>query len=177
VLGFSALQLSDDRDPLAPHQKPLRVGMVTIASLEQMGLLSPRRPDLVEHPPSIRAASPRERAVLGYLSSNCGSCHNARGPLAVLGMALEYEEESPTKPIPSGRATTVGVSSHWTIPGLTAGLSKRVAPGSPDASAIVYRMSSTHASTRMPPVGSSIVDREAVALIRAWIESDLHSAE
>jgi hypothetical protein len=31
VLGFSALQLSDDRDPLAPHAEPLEPGMVTLA--------------------------------------------------------------------------------------------------------------------------------------------------
>jgi len=174
ILGFSALQLSDDRDPLAPHQKPLREGMLTISSLERMGLLSPRRPDLVVNPPRIPARTPHERAALGYLSSNCGSCHNARGPLEVLGMALEYEEGT-SDAIPSGRATTVGVPSHWVIPDVASGLSRRIAPGSPEASAILYRMSSTHASTRMPPIGSSIVDHDAVALIRLWIEEDLRA--
>ena len=37
VLGFNALQLSDDRDPLAPHAEPLSPAAVTIRSLVETG--------------------------------------------------------------------------------------------------------------------------------------------
>lgn len=170
VLGFSALQLSDDRDPMAPHAQPLKPGMVTLRTLDQYRLLSPRRRDLVDDPPRIRAATPVERAALGYLSGNCGHCHNARGPLAPLGMALAHTSTRRDRDPEPGRATTVGVPSLYTIPGALDGASQRVAPGSPESSAIVYRMGSRRPSSQMPPLGTAVVDREALALVRAWIE-------
>ncbi|HSG64284.1 MAG TPA: hypothetical protein VLD39_04760, partial [Gammaproteobacteria bacterium] len=175
VLGFSALQLSDDRDALAPHAKHLREGLVTIATLESLGLLSPRRPDLVANPPRIHSSSPRERAVLGYLSTNCGSCHNGDGPLSLLGMNLRQAGDG-TLPAPA-MSTTGDVAGHWRVPGLSPGESRRIAPGAPEASAIVYRMSSRHPSSRMPPIGSAVVDEDALALIREWVAIDLRSRQ
>src|SRR6185503_1868432 len=43
VLGFNAIQLSDDRDPLAPHAEPLRPELLTLRSLVQSGRLAPDR--------------------------------------------------------------------------------------------------------------------------------------
>jgi mono/diheme cytochrome c family protein len=170
VLGFNALQLSDDRDPLAPHARPLEPGMLTIRALDRLGLLSPRREDLVASPPRIDARSPRERAVLGYLSSNCGSCHSGRGPLEPLGLVLAHGgSEVPAPAI----ATAVGVEGHYVVPGIAPDNSRRIAPGSPDASVVTYRMASRSPSSQMPPLGTAIVDREALALIRAWIAEDL----
>ena len=91
VLGFNALQLSDDRDPLAPHAEPLSPAAVTIKSLVETGRLYPPRPELVADPPRIRESDPMSRAALGYLSANCGGCHNDRGPLARLGLVLLHD--------------------------------------------------------------------------------------
>ncbi len=81
VLGFSALQLSPDRDPLAPHAEPARNDHANLSNLVASGRLRnlPRR--YVEQPPRIAAASPTERAALGYLHGNCGHCHNDAGAL------------------------------------------------------------------------------------------------
>ncbi|MGK2858502.1 MAG: hypothetical protein ACSLFQ_14980 [Thermoanaerobaculia bacterium] len=175
VLGFNALQLSDDRDPLAPHARALGPASLTISRLERFGLLHPRRPDLVKNPPRIRAGSPRERAVLGYLSANCGSCHNERGPLAGLGLYLQHTDFASAYPAESGIATAVGVPGEYVVPGARPESSRRIAPGSPGASAIVYRMGSRRPSSQMPPLGTAVVDEEALELVRAWIAEDLRA--
>ena len=174
VLGFTALQLSDDRDPLAPHAQPLTETSLTIRRLNDLSLLEPRRTDLERNPPRIRARSPRERAALGYFVGNCSSCHNAEGPVAALGLNLQHAENDPNEP---GLVTTVDVAGSYVTPGSTPETSRRVAPGSPESSAIVYRMSSRRPMSQMPPLGTAIVDTEALDLIRAWIAEDLPRQE
>lgn len=174
ILGFNALQLSDDRDPLAPHAQPLPKGALTLRTLHAADRLLPRRPDLVRHPPRLKARSPRERAVLGYLSANCGSCHNERGPLAKLGLHLQYSPYTRKNEPEVAFSTAVGVNGQYVTPGTESSQSRRIAPGRAEASAIVYRMSSRRPASQMPPLGSAIVDTEAVALIKAWIAEELN---
>ena len=83
------LQLSTDRDPLAPHAEPLTPQMLTLKTLTDEQLLAPVRPELVNAPPRIAAPDARTRAVLGYLSANCGGCHNSESSLASLGLLLK----------------------------------------------------------------------------------------
>jgi uncharacterized repeat protein (TIGR03806 family) len=166
VLGFNALQLSDDRDPLAPHAQAAGAGSLTLATLERLALVQSRRPELVSSPPRIAASSPVERAALGYLSTNCGSCHNSRGPLAGLGLDLQYDGNVDRQ---AAFRTAVNVSGDYVTPGVDAAHSRRIAPGSPESSAIVYRMSSRRPASQMPPLGTAVVDREGVELVRAWI--------
>src|ERR1043165_2761743 len=78
VLGFSALQLSPDRDPLAPHA--VDGPSMDLRQLAARGLLRNLPSKLLEQPPRIAASTPAERAVLGYLHGNCGNCHNDEGP-------------------------------------------------------------------------------------------------
>lgn len=173
VLGFNALQLSDDRDPLAPHAKPLDGSSMTLTRLDRLGLLAPRPQDLIDNAPRIYARSPRERAVLGYLSANCGSCHNETGPLASLGLYLQHVPTSLGWERAPGYSTAVNVAGDYVTPGLSPVESRRVAPGIPEASAIVYRMSSRRPASQMPPLGTAVVDEEALDLIRSWIAEDL----
>lgn len=169
VLGFSALQLSDDRDPLAPHSAPLPAGAVTLRSLVAADRLAPPRPELVAAPPRIRTDDPVERAALGYLSTNCGACHNSTGSLARLGLDFRHDAGgAPGSPEPAV-TTAVDASGNWTVPGVAADSSRVVAPGSPSHSAVVYRMNSRRPSSQMPPLGSVVRDDEAVALIREWV--------
>ena len=74
VLGFSALQLSSDRDPLAPHARCSARTSICDGSSSR-GLDQQSRP-AGARPPRIAASSPIERAALGYLHGNCGHCHN-----------------------------------------------------------------------------------------------------
>jgi hypothetical protein len=47
----------------------------------------------------------------------------------------------------------------------------RVAPGQPEESALLQRMSHADPLIRMPPLGTEQVDVAGVAVVRAWIES------
>ncbi len=87
-LGFTALQLSDDRDPLAVHGETPGDDTLTFRRLVEGGLLRNVAPEHRGADPAIPASSPRERAALGYLSANCGACHNGVGPLASLGLSF-----------------------------------------------------------------------------------------
>jgi hypothetical protein len=100
ILGFSALQLSTDRDPLAPHAEPLAPDMMTLKTLTDENMLTPARPELLTTPPRIEAPDAPTRAVLGYLSTNCGACHNTESSLAPIGLHLKARV-APSHPAPT----------------------------------------------------------------------------
>jgi hypothetical protein len=170
VLGFSALQLSGDRDPLAPHAEPARTGDVDLAALAELGLVRGLPGGLVARPPRIDARTPIERAALGYLHGNCSSCHNDRGALAAsVGMSLEVRLAPGHAPASGALATALDRESHFRPADRPATL--RLAAGDPDGSVLLRRVSSREAALQMPPFGTRLVDEEAVALLSAWIRA------
>jgi len=169
VLGFGALQLSPDRDPNAPHRERVTDGSVDMAALAARGLLEGLPDRLLSDPPRIAGRSPRERAALGYLFGNCSGCHNGEGPLAALGLDFDQRVSAPEPP--RALRSAVGKLSRFSIPGAEQTL--RVAPGEPQASALAFRMGSRFPASRMPPLGTRLVDDEALELVRDWIENDL----
>jgi len=173
VLGFDALQLSTDRDPLAPHAEPLKPDMVTLTELVRRRLLTPARDDLVANPPRIRSGNPRTRALLGYFTTNCGSCHRATGTLALLGLDFSHPASARDEATEPGFATTVGRSGKWAVPGAAPGETRLIEPGAPEKSSVLYRMKSSHVTTRMPPLGTVLPDREAIDLLERWIAEEL----
>lgn len=176
VLGVSSLQLSPDRDPNAPHAEVPPPGAVDLRSLVSRGLVRNLPARILQQPPAIVASSATERAALGYLHGNCGGCHTGTGELASLAFALNYTlTRSPGTP-PPALATTLRQPARFKLPGSTDAL-ERIVPQRPDLSLIVARMSSRHPLVQMPPLGTSIVDEDAVRLITRWIAEDLPSAE
>lgn len=170
LLGFGALQLSDDRDPNAPHAEALPAGAVTLRTLVEQNLLRPARPELALRPPRIRESDPEARSALGYLSANCGGCHNGVGPLARLGFTLLHDVAGdPGAPEPAV-ATAVGRRGRFVVPGAPPDSTFLVAPGAPDRSAVIHRMRSRRPSSQMPPLGTVVQDTRAVELVRKWIE-------
>lgn len=161
ILGFDALNLSDDRDPNAPHAETLTREMITLRTLTEENLMYPKRPELITAPPRIPASSPLTRAALGYLSTNCGSCHNRESSIASLGLLLKDRDQA-------ALATTVDQRGHWVVPEAQAE-SRLINPGHPESSAIVRRMKSRRPSSQMPPLGTVIVDRAAVDLLSRWV--------
>jgi cytochrome c553 len=170
ILGFSALQLSTDRDPGAPHAEPLRDDMVTLSALQDEGLFEPARPEFIAAPPRIQAPDARTRSVLGYLSTNCGSCHNEDSSIANLGLALKASA-APSHSSTTAPQDLLKPTSKWQVPHAPEGASQYVTPGAPDLSAILVRMKSRRPSTQMPPLGTALHDKEAIALVTEWIES------
>jgi hypothetical protein len=174
VLGVSALQLSPDRDPLAPHAEMDRADLADLRYLVERGLVRNLPKSLLRHAPRIAASSPTERAALGYLHGNCGHCHNASGPLASLELVLAQDPVAT-----AGAAATlrslVGRKSRFRPHGFQ-GEPQRVTPGRHESSVLAMRMRSRNPMTQMPPLGTQIVDQDGLAIVQRWI-NDLPSQE
>jgi cytochrome c553 len=173
-LGVNALQLSADRDPNAIHGEPLEAGMVTLQTLVDDGLLRDLPADLMSRPPRIATSSPETRAILGYLVTNCGNCHNGSGEISASAPVLIYRELLEDGDTVARRL--VGHRTKWQVPGVADGESVLVQPGHPDASALLVRMRSRAPSSQMPPLGTVMRDQEALDAITRWIQSEVASA-
>lgn len=167
-LGFNALQLSADRDPNAIHGEPLGPGMISLTDLVNEDLLAPARPDLAANPPRIRTSLPATRSILGYLSSNCGTCHNGSDEISAAAPAITYRDL-----LTDGDAVAsslVGRPTRWQIPGTPDGATVLIQPGAPQLSALVARMRSRSPSSQMPPLGTVLRDEKALSAIELWIK-------
>jgi hypothetical protein len=173
ALGFNALQLSTDRDPNALHGEPLTGEMLTLKTLVDEDLMTPRRPELVANPPRIAADSAVTRTALGYLSTNCGSCHNAKGSIASLGLHLDYAvSENPGALVcASALATSVNKRGHWVVPEAP-DTSRIINPGHAESSAMIRRVRSRRPISQMPPIGTVIVDQQALDLLTSWVQGN-----
>jgi len=168
VLGFSALQLSRDRDPGAPHAEPLTPDMVDLTTLVERKLVSAHPPDWVSRPPRIASSSPTERSALGYLHANCGSCHDRSTSLASIGLRLRQPASPDAARDPVG-ATAIRKPGKFQIPGAVPSAASRIEPGDPARSTVVFRMATRNPVRQMPPLGTKVVDQEGLDLIRRWI--------
>jgi hypothetical protein len=176
VLGITALQMSPDRDPNALHAEPPDPGSLDLKSLIARGLLRGLPPRIAKAPPRIVAPTPNARAALGYLNTNCGNCHTAAGELASLAFALNYTINRPSGEAAPALLTTVGRPSHFKLASAPE-IVERICAGYPDKSMIVARIASRYPLLQMPPLGSQLVDEEAVTLITRWISEDVVSSE
>lgn len=109
--------------------------------------------------PKTGSLDERARA---WLEINCAHCHNARGPARTSGLELLASIHEPVRwgkmktPVAAGRGS--------------GGRLYDIVPGKPDESILVYRLESTDPGVMMPELPRRLVDEEAVALIREWIE-------
>jgi len=122
------------------------------------------------HPHGMRKMAPlndasvsREFRVRSYLAANCAGCHQP-GNNIFANWDARITSSLPQTGIIYGQLANT-VSDH-----------KVVTPGWTNKSAILNRMLSTGAD-RMPPLGTSVVDMEAIRLIADWIEKDLPGYE
>ena len=174
VLGFTALQLSSDRDALAPHAESGNV--VDLRALVARGWLRNLPQRLLDNPPRIAAASPTERAALGYLHANCGHCHGkpddagASAPVALLLAQYTNDPDSAGAVLRS----LVGASSRFR-PAAAQRAAIIVVPGASHSSVLPLRMRSRDPRVQMPPLGTDVPDSEALALIERWIDHSLQS--
>jgi hypothetical protein len=166
VLGFSALQLSAERDPGAPHAELRPDPGVDLQSLIDQGIVVRVPKALQESPPRIMARSDTERAALGYMHGNCGHCHNDQGPLTNVGLFLRQGFQGMTR---AAIASTVGHVVKKPAPGQTEDAVLRVDAGRPERSGLMQRVASRSPALQMPPLGTELIDEEAVAVLRRWI--------
>ncbi len=108
-------------------------------------------------------AQPLQDRAKAYLDINCAHCHSPGGFASNSGMFLEFWREVDS---------TYGICKPPVAAGAgSGGLQFDFVPGDADASITVFRMNSNDPDIRMPEIGRSIVHDEAVALIRAWLDS------
>jgi hypothetical protein len=177
VLGFSALQLSSDRDPLAPHAEP---SDIDLRALVAQGLVRNLPPSLLEAPPRIAARTPTERAALGYLHGNCGHCHSApsaSGASVPVPVVLAQSVVRRSSSAESVLGSLVDAASRFRPHGGADVPTRLVVPGQSGASVLPLRMRSRDPRVQMPPLGTAIPDEQAVALIERWIDQDLNENE
>ncbi len=167
VLGFSALQLSSDRDPMAPHATLPEPGSLDLAGLLRRGLVVGLPESIAAHAPRVRAATATARAALGYLHGNCAHCHNPRSPIANLGLFLDVKLDGTCEALGSA----VGHESQYRPTGTA--IESRIVPGNPAASLLIARVASREPPRQMPPLGTRLVDEEALALLTRWVAEEL----
>ncbi|MDO8343745.1 MAG: PQQ-dependent sugar dehydrogenase [Cellvibrio sp.] len=93
-----------------------------------------------------------------YLHSNCSNCHSPSGPTPV-NLDLRYRTAlaaTQTCNVAPG-AGDLGISN-----------ARIIAPGEPERSVLLARMNVRNVN-QMPPLGSHLVDQEAVDVLSAWI--------
>jgi hypothetical protein len=158
VLGFSAVQLANV-DAAAP---------ASLSSIAAAGLLT--------HPPSelhTLTLPPTERAALGYMHANCGSCHNQQRPVQTgprcydprreIDLWLPYTED--TQNDQAARAAIVAT----VVPDF-------VRPGEPEAGRLMRLVRRREGILlHMPPLATERRDEQGEATLRAWIAALEHA--
>lgn len=94
-----------------------------------------------------------------YLHSNCSNCHRPDGPTPTM-MDLRYL---------TSLQHTKTCNVQPTISDMGIGNALLIAPGEPERSVLLARMQ-VRGTNQMPPLGSHLVDANAVALISSWID-------
>lgn len=186
VLGFSALQLSDNRDPDAMHGEPLNNRMVLLPDLEKLRLTTHRMATVPAIPDSEQ--SPLQRSVFGYLYGNCAHCHNPAG-MSEFTTTLSFHHPAQAEFIQENDTYRTALSKSITAY-LNPGSSPQqvIDPGNAGGSALLYRMTnetdryrftvpgwhhsagfSVEVGVKMPFTGTNVIDEEAVSRIRQYI--------
>ncbi len=155
VLGLNTVQMNKDHDYGGISDNQLRV-------LEHLAVFTnalPKPPAELPHLTSpVDSSAPLDPRARSYLHANCAHCHvdygggNARFQL-VYSLPLEK----------TGIINALPQNGSFGITG-----ARIVAPGDPDRSLIPWRMAKL-GQGRMPHIASSVVDEDAVKLLREWI--------
>jgi hypothetical protein len=105
-----------------------------------------------------------DKAALGYLHANCSHCHNTARPARTGSRCYDPEHDFDFRLLTTQLATVEGTAVYRTAVGNV------IQPGSPEHSHLVHLVSG-RAGTRMPPLGTEVVDSAAVVLLERWIQA------
>lgn len=148
ILGFSAIQLS---------HAPASAEDLTLQRLTEEGLLT----DPPESPIRV-PGTPTESQALGYLHTNCGSCHNSGRPA---------DARFFRPPADLDLWLRVGsLSTPAATPTYQTAMGTHVLPRSPSASPLYQCAAGTRRfRPRMPPIGTEIPDIAGLRTLERWI--------
>ncbi|MDA1018468.1 MAG: PQQ-dependent sugar dehydrogenase, partial [Planctomycetota bacterium] len=155
VLGFVPNQLNHDTSH--PQHDNL------LAVLASRGVTSTTPAVADDH--AARLVDPFETSndlndrARSYLHANCSMCHHPGGNAIV---SFYLRRDLPFDQLRTNKGTGIGTFGQRNA--------KLVVPGDPYRSVLMYRMSKLGYS-RMPYIGSRVIDGRGVALIHDWIRS------
>lgn len=159
ALGFNTAQLNRDFD---------YGGTVTnqLAALSHAGYFSANVSNIhtlrtLVHPTNELASL--EARARSYLNANCVQCHQPAGTSQALWDARIATKTAGAKLVNGALINNLGDTNNRVI-----------VPGSLSNSVLLTRIS-TRGPGQMPPLATSLVDTQGVALIAAWITNDLPS--
>jgi len=154
VLGLTGVQMNKSHDYGGVVDNQLR-------ALEHIGFFSaplPKKPnELPRLVDPFDATTALEQRVKSYVHANCAICHvSAGGGNAAIDLSLGASLEAMGLNIVP-QQDNFGIKD-----------ARILAPGSPERSTLFQRVS-RRGPGQMPPVATSLVDEEAVKLLREWI--------
>ena len=155
VLGLSENQMNREHDYGSEKFNQIQM-------LSELGMFTKPLPKPVEEltrlsDPFDQSVDLKQRAA-SYLHANCSNCHVEAG-----GGNAQFSVEIDAKP---EQAKLIDVKPVHTAFNLQD--ARLVAPGSPERSLLFHRMQ-RRGHGQMPPLGTNVVDKPAVDLIREWI--------
>jgi mono/diheme cytochrome c family protein len=168
VLGLSDLQMNREHDYGSAHANQLRtlahIGVFREEAAE--GKSPPLALSSLPLPPEKygRLADPDDprqdlaARARSYLHANCAQCHVEAG-----GGNSQMDLRFTTKLEKAGILDVKPLHHTFSLPD-----ARLIAPGSPERSILLHRMSHRGAGY-MPPLATSLVDRQAVQLLGDWI--------
>lgn len=154
VLGFSAIQLAEPKDPAEDEGS---------FAIDLRGLIDKQQ---LSNPPSEPLeipGNPLERAALGYLHANCSHCHNQARPAAAGARCFDPRKDY------DFTLSANSLDSPQSTPVYRTSLGSAFEPGNPDGSKAIDLMSDRGLFKQMPPLATEHVDSKAVANLRAWV--------
>lgn len=155
--------------PIGPKVRLLNRTIQTSAGTENqllywqnLGLLNhlPADTSTLEFAPDWHNAnySLQQRAK-AYLDINCSHCHRDEGAASLSGLRLEYWRDM------SYQHGLCNPAHGWRGGGYD------IWPGNGSISSLPLRMELTAPTDRMPPIGRTLTDQNAVDLMRSWIDT------
>ena len=142
---------------LAGISEDERLGEDQLAGMADLGWLDPQA-GITPFPALDDEEAPVDQRARAFLHVNCGYCHRPGGR-AQGDLDLEY-----SVPI----AETGICDTKPDLGDLTGEGARIISPGHPEDSVLLYRVS-IDGEGAMPPIGRSMVDEEAVAVLTEWI--------
>lgn len=156
VLGFSAVQLGSATGD----------GALSLSDLSASGKLS----KAITAP--VVPGNDAERAALGYLHANCSHCHNGVRPESDGPRCYDPRRDIDMLLSVSRLGSVAETPAYETLVGGV------VEPGDPDDSKLFELVSSRSEGApgkdQMPPLATESIDKEGVAILRAWIQALPH---
>lgn len=112
-------------------------------------------------PNPLDESEPLELRARSYLAANCSHCHRPDG---VARADFDVRFETPTR-----TSRTVGISPSLGRLDAEPESARIIQPGRAGSSTL-YLRTQNFSSFRMPPLGTSVLDREGTEVLRRWIE-------